>query len=193
MGCFRARDCWRACSLGPGRDSRPYGAIPHVSCPRRSAAPRLIAGIQDEVPFAGIPRPLCAVHPVTAIRKYGSADALRTTTSSDKASAVRAKLHVDVGMGYFRAHDCRRACFSARRRDSEVTTHLSCTRRSAAPLWKAGNQGEVPSAGILQPPCSVHPVGAIRKYVSASALRKPTASERAFASRAERVVDFGIG
>ena len=102
------------------------------------------------MPFAWTLRPPCSVHPVTAIRKYGSADALRTTTSSDEASAVRAKLHVDVGMGYFRAHDCRRACFSARRRDSEVTTHLSCTRRSAAPLWKAGNQGEVPSAGILQ-------------------------------------------
>ena len=43
----------------------------------------------------------CSFYPVTAIRTYEHASALRTATAYDKAFASRAKLVVDVGMGYF--------------------------------------------------------------------------------------------
>ena len=51
----------------------------------------------------GILRPHCPVHSVTALRKYGTADAPRTTTSDEKAFAVRAKLDIDVRRHTLRA------------------------------------------------------------------------------------------
>ena len=45
------------------------------------------------------------IQPVSAIRKDEYATALRTTNSNEKAVAVRAKLLVDVGIGFFRANN----------------------------------------------------------------------------------------
>ena len=57
MGYFRAHGCLRACFPAQTRDSRTYGAMPLFFCPRPSAAPLRIGGIQGEVPSAGILRP----------------------------------------------------------------------------------------------------------------------------------------
>ena len=42
----------------------------------------------------------CSFHPVIVIRMYGPANAPLTATAYDKASADRAKLVADVGLGY---------------------------------------------------------------------------------------------
>ena len=122
------------------------------------------------------------------IRKYGSAHALRTTTSYDKASAARAELPVDVVMRYFREHGGWTVGAPTRRRESrtyDTMPLLSCRRRSASALWVAGTPDESASARILRSLRSIHPVTAIRMYDSANTLRTTASYEKAFASRAE--------
>ena len=139
--------------------SRPYGAVSLLSCPAPCAAPLWEAGNEDEAPSAGTLRPPCSARPVTAIRNYGPANALQTTTSYEQAFAVRATLVIDLGMGSFRTHNCWRACSPARRRDlrswQPATPHLSCPCRSAAQLWLEDIQGEALSAGNTAAPLLV--------------------------------------
>ena len=68
-GYFGAHKCWRACSPCRRRDSRSYGAVPLLPCPRRPAAALWVGGIQNEVPSAEVLRFPCSVHLVTTIRK----------------------------------------------------------------------------------------------------------------------------
>ena len=150
---------------------------------------------RGDTPSAEILRPSGPAPSVTAIRKYGSADAHWTTTSYEQAMAARAKLAVDVGMGYFRAHGCRRAYSSGRRGDSRSYGGMpprACPRRPAAALWVEGNQDEARSARMLRLSCSVPPVTAIRKHGAANA-RRTTSFEQAFAARVKLVVDVCLG
>ena len=93
-------------------------------------------GDREEVPSAATVRLTYSVSLFTAIRKYGSAHALRTTTPYEITFTSRAKLVVDVCMGYFRTHDRRRACFPGRRGDlhyDRTMPHVSFPPRSEAP------------------------------------------------------------
>ena len=94
-GYFQALDYWRACCRARKLDSRSYVAIPHACCPRRSAATLWVGRMQDEGPSSGILWPRCLVHPCTAIRKDGSANAPRATASYEEDSAARAELFAD--------------------------------------------------------------------------------------------------
>ena len=121
IGYFGTGGCWKS----------------HVSRPRRPAALLRVGRIEDEAASARILRPRCSVLPFTAIRKFGSANALRTTTPHEQASAARTKLVVDVGMGYSRAHDCWGACSPAWRGDLRsygAMPHLSRPLLSCPPL-----------------------------------------------------------
>ena len=84
---------------------------------------------------------------------------------------------------------CPEARFSAVRDHGSPFLSPSACR----PLWVKGKAAEVPSAGKLRPPCPVHPVTPTRKYGSADALRATTSYGKAFAPRAELVVDVGMG
>ena len=124
MGYFPAHDCWRACSPA----QRRFAAVQHHAS-RCLFSPVCCPAADRKYPRRGS---LCAnsaapfsVPPVTAIRMYRPGKALRTATAYDKALAAGAKLVVDVGMGYFRAHDCWRACSPARRRDSRTLLDLA--------------------------------------------------------------------
>ena len=193
---FRVHNCWGACSSGRRGDSRSYGAMPLLSCPRRSAVLLSVDRIQNKAWSAGVLRPRGSVPPAAAIRMRGAANALRTTTPYEQASASRGKLVVDVGMGYSLARDCWRACSCGRGRDSRLygtKPLLPCPRRSAVLLWVGGIEDGAPSAAMIRPPCSVHPVTVVRKYGPANALRTTTSYEQAFAARAKLVVDLGLG
>ena len=154
-GLLSERDCWRAYSLDRRRDSRKRGATPLLTCPRRSAALLSVGGTKNQVPSGKIPRPPTSLHTVTAIREYGSANALWTATLYEKAFATCAKIVVDVSMGYFRPRDCWRICSPARRRGPRpygTTPLLPRPRRSAAALRVGCTEEEDPSVRILRPP-----------------------------------------
>ena len=197
MGYFRAHNRWMVCYPARKKASRTHGAMPPLPRPSRSAAPPLwVVRIQNGVPSFGIPQAPCPDHPVTLIRDYGSANALRTTASSDKAFAARAELAVVVGISYFQTHDCRRKCSPVRRRDLRACGAIPLhprPRRSAVPSWVVCNQNEIPSFGILRPPYPVHPVIPTRKYECANALRTTVSYDKAFTARAKLVVDVSTG
>ena len=79
-----------------------------------------------------------------------------------------------------------------RERTAPCLTSLALAALPPPPV-EGCKEDEVPSAGILMPPCSFHPVRAIRKYDSAHALRTTTTYEQASAARAELVVDVSLG
>ena len=121
------------------------------------------------------------------MRKYGSATALRMATLYEKACAGRSELGVDVGIGYFPEHDCLRV--SGKDRNMPL---LTCSWRPASPAWVECFPGEIPSAELPRPACSVHPVTAIRKYGAANTLQT-TSYDKAVAGRTKLSVDVGIG
>ena len=132
----------------------------------------------------------CSFHPVTVKRTYGPANAPLTATAYDKASADRAKLVVDVGMGYFGGHTLK-AGKGIRYHTVPCRTFLvfaGLLPPVGRPYPRSGSVREHPAA-----PFSFHPVTAIRKYGSASALQTATLYEKALADRVQLVVDVGMG
>ena len=77
---FGRHDRSRACPLARRRDLRRYGTVPLHTCRRQFAFPLLVERNRDEVLSLGIVRPAYSVSPFTAIRNYGSVNALRTRT-----------------------------------------------------------------------------------------------------------------
>ena len=155
MRYFRVHDCRRACFPSQKIASRPYGATPLLCCPFQAAATLRVADIIGEVRYAGVLRPPCSVHSVTAIPNRGSGSAVRTTEFLEIGYVFRAELVADVGMSCLLARDCWTACSPGRGRDSSpygTVPILRCPRRSGAPLWARCIHGEFPSAGILRPP-----------------------------------------
>ena len=127
------------------------------------------------------------VPPLTAVRKNGSENALRTVTSPEEAFAARAKLVVDAGMGMLSSYRPLGACSPARRKDSRWRGTMYHAD------WVGGIHDEVLSSSILRRPGSAPPATAIRKYGAANALRATTSFEKAFADRAKLDVNARMG
>ena len=152
---FGSHESWGAFALGRRRDSQRSGAMTVVSCPRRSAALVWVGRIKDDAPSAGRLRALLLGSSCHGHARLRDCFRMWTTISPEKTVAARAKLVVDAVWPSFEHTSVREAGFSIRGLYSRLrgsSPNVSCPRRSAAPLFVAGIQDEIPSAGILRRP-----------------------------------------